>query len=515
MASTEEILQEALHQNQELLKQQAEFIKQINRLNEQIAYLTHKMYGRHSEKIPDPRQQSLFGDNSVFIQPEQTGEQSEEQQTVVIQVKHAKRKRTEFVANNLPTEDKVYDPDTLQCEHGHPLSKVGRHFVHQEIRLIPGRLFKVNVYENRYKCQECERDDGRSHLYQGHAPRALMAHSLASTSLVTEVAYMKYGMGTPLYRQVNYWKGQGLTVSDKTMANWMITCAQLIKPVYSLLHQQLMAEKFLQGDETPYQVLKEPDKAASSKSYIWLARTIVRAPQQVVYYAYAPSRAGRIAQQLYSGFTGVLQCDGYSGYNAISDSVEHVGCWAHVRRKFYDDAHADKNHFKPTEGLKLINRMFALERQWRELSSEKRREKRQNDLRPVIDGFWQWCDQTDALPKTRLGKAIAYAQGQRAALNRVLLYGEMDLSNNASELNMKSYVIGRKNWLFSTSPKGAEANAIWMSIIQSAKANGINVREYIQFLLEKMSQLPTFAKDEELEAYLPWNYKVDKPILTH
>lgn len=515
MASTEELLQEALQQNRELLKQQAEFVKQINRLNEQIAYLTHKMYGRHSEKMPDSGQQSLFGDNSVFTEPEQTGEQSEETETVVTKVKHAKRKRAEIVADSLPTEDEVYDPETMQCDHGHPLSKVGRHFSRQEIRLIPGRLFKVNIYENRYKCQKCEREDGNSHIYQGHAPRALMAHSLASASLVAEVACMKYELGTPLYRQVNHWNSLGIALSDKTMANWMIQCAQQIKPIYSLLHKQLMAHKFLQGDETPYQVLNEPGKAASSKSYIWVARTTVRAPEQIVYYAYAPSRAGRIAQQLYSGFTGVLQCDGYSGYNAISDSVEHVGCWAHVRRKFYDDAHADKNHFKPTEGLTLINKMFALERKWNNLTSDERRDKRQAYLRPVIEAFWKWCDQTDSLPKTRLGKAITYAQGQRAALNRVLLYGEVDLSNNASERNMKSYVIGRKNWLFSTSPKGAEANAVWMSLIQSAKANGINVREYVQFLLEKVSQLPTFAKDAELEAYLPWNYKTDQPVATH
>jgi hypothetical protein len=217
----------------------------------------------------------------------------------------------------------------------------------------------------------------------------------------------------------------------------------------------------------------------------------------VVCYHYSPSRAGKIAQQLHSGFTGALQCDGYYGYNAIADAVEHVGCWAHVRRKFFDDANTDKRHFRPSVGLSLINQMSKLEQQWRELPGDQRHQARQRELAPLIKQFWEWCDQVDVLPKTRLGKAVAYARGQRAALNRVLDYGEIDFTNNASERNMKSYVIGRKNWLFSTSPKGAEANATWMTIIQSAKANGINEREYIEFLLEHISQLPTFAKDSE------------------
>ena len=290
------------------------------------------------------------------------------------------------------------------------------------------------------------------------------------------------------------------------MGNWMISCAQIVKPVYDLLRKDLVNQKFLQGDEIPYQVLQEPGKLATSKSYIWLARTIGRAQHQIVFYHYADSRAGKVAQQLYSGFTGILQCDGYYGYNAIVDSVERVGCWAHVRRKFYDDANIEK-HFNASKGLTLISKMMHEEQKWRTLDSQARYQARQKYLKPLLDEFWQWCDMADVLPNTRLGKAIAYAQGQRTALNRVLLYGEVDFTNNASERNMKSYVIGRKNWLFSTSPQGAETNAIWMSIIESAKANGINAREYIEFLLNTVPQLSKKQIENKLEAYLPWNYK--------
>ena len=484
MTTTEEYL---LQQNQELLKQQAEFLKEIKQLNENIAYLTNKLYGHHSEKLSDPNQQSLFEDNGVFTEPEQTGQQSEEPEVITGENSKArKRKRSEIISTDLPTEDEVHEPIVKLCQYRHDLQRVGKHYVRQEVRMIPGRLYVANIYEATYKYHQCDQQNAISHLYQGNAPRALMPHSMASASLVAEIAYHKYVLGTPLYRQKGLWENQGLSLSDKTMGNWMISCAQIVKPVYDLLRKDLVNQKFLQGDETPYQVLQEPSKLATSKSYIWLARTIGRAQHQIVFYHYADSRAGKVAQQLYSGFTGILQCDGYYGYNAIVDSVERVGCWAHVRRKFYDDANIEK-HFNASKGLTLISKMMHEEQKWRTLDSQARYQARQKYLKPLLDEFWQWCDMADVLPKTRLGKVIAYAQGQRTALNRVLLYGEVDFTNNASERNMKSYVIGRKNCLFSTSPQGAEANAIWMSIIESAKANGINTREYIEFLLNTLS----------------------------
>jgi hypothetical protein len=182
-----------------------------------------------------------------------------------------------------------------------------------------------------------------------------------------------------------------------------------------------------------------------------------------------------------------------------------------VRRKFFDDF---KNTKKMTPGLKLLNQMFVLERDWATLDSAKRLARRQEELRPLVNQFWQWCDQAEALPEDRLGRALAYAQGQRAALNRVLDYGEINLSNNASERNMKSYVIGRKNWLFSTSPKGAKANAIWMTIVETVKAHGLDPRDYITELLERVSQLPTFPDSESLEACLPWNLMSPSPSLS-
>ncbi|WP_125572030.1 IS66 family transposase [Lacticaseibacillus songhuajiangensis] len=437
----------------------------------------------------------------------QTGQQSEavtddEPQ----QLRKPKSTRQQLLANDLPVRTTFVSKTDEHSEHGHELKLVGTHFVREVVHRIPGRLFVEKIYEKTYKCSTCELEDGCSHIYRGNAPKALIAHSIATPSLIASILHQKCILGTPLYRQLKDWQRAGVLLSETTISNWVIKCAELVKPVYDLMRSHLMSQGFLQGDETPYQVLQEPGKSAQSKSYIWVARSITRCETPVVMYAYANTRSGKFAQNLYSGFPGVLQCDGYAGYNLLDDSITRVGCWAHVRRKFFDDF---KNTKKMTLGLKLLNQMFELERNWAGLDSASRLEKRQVVLKPLIEHFWEWCDHVETLPKDRLGKALAYAQGQRVALNRVLEFGEIDLSNNASERNMKSYVIGRKNWLFSTSPKGAEANAIWMTVVETAKANGIDPRNYITQLLEIVSQLPTFAKTESLEACLPWNLKTN------
>ncbi|KRK90375.1 transposase IS66 [Companilactobacillus futsaii JCM 17355] len=289
----------------------------------------------------------------------------------------------------------------------------------------------------------------------------------------------------------------------------MIKLAEFLMPVYNELRYRLLSYKELQGDETPFQVLREDGKSPTSKSYIWLVTTPRKLSEQVVYYAYSPTRSGTFAQKLYQGFHGVLQCDGYSGYNLLGDCIERTGCWAHVRRKFYD---AFKSHVKDAEmPLKFLNRMFKLEREWQPLSPKARRKRRRGQLKKVVNRFWKLLEQIETLPNSRLGKAIAYAQSQKVYF-RILNNGVIDWSNNTSERNMKTFVIGRKNWLFSTSTKGAKANAIWMTIVESAKANHLDPRQYIMKLLEKLPTLPAFPKKEDLATYLPWNQDFNQAL---
>ena len=301
--TTEELLRKLLDQkqadqfrelNKQLLAQNRDLTKQVQALTEQVAYLTRKLFGTHSEKLTDPNQLSLLEDEGVFTDPEQTGNQSEE--TVVTLAKRKPRKkREETIDPKLPVRETLIEPDRNHCEHGHALTKVGKHFVRDVVHYKPGYLFVERIYEARYKCANCERTDGETHLYQGNAPLALFSHSLATPSLGTAVLHPKYTLGTPVYRQRLEWQRAGLTLSETTMANWVSKAADLVRPVYDLIHTRLMAHKFLQGDETPFQVLREPGKTPRSKSYIWVARTTRLAEHPMTYYAYGNNRSGKFA----------------------------------------------------------------------------------------------------------------------------------------------------------------------------------------------------------------------------
>ena len=487
------------------LEEQVEALtKKVQEQAEIIDYLTKKLYGQKSEKV-DPNQLSLLDkDEGVFIEPEQTGE--ENKPTQVQQKKKAKKTRKSIIGSNVPVKETVIGLTDKLCPNGHGLVSVGKKFQREEIHYRPAKLYLEKFYTKTYKCPECELIDGLAHLIQSKVPQPLIPHSLASVSLITEIIHKKFELGVPLYRQLQDWKRQGIDLSETTITNWIIKTSQIVEPLYQQIHDELLSHRYLQGDETPMEVLNEPGKLAKSKSFMWVMRSVTHEAKQGVFYSYGTSRASSFAASLYNGFTGILQCDGYSGYNILDDSVTRDGCWAHARRKFYDDANKGKK-FKATLPLNLIDEMFQLERVWQHLSPRARRRRRRCHQRKILKKFWHYIDMADALPKSRLGKAITYVKNQRDELNRIVNDGAIDWSNNASERNMKSFVIGRKNWLFSTSQAGAKANAIWMTLIESAKANRINPAEYLTFLLKNIPQLPTFLKPEELEAYLPWNFK--------
>lgn len=491
-----------LDEYKKLIRQQQ---AEIADLKEQNAYLKRMIFASRSEKV-DPNQTSLFEeDNGVFTEPERTGEKSKAS-TTQVQSKKAKKTRKEQVDSNVPVRTTVIEPTDNKCPEGHDgIVSVGKKFLREELCIIPARMYLNRIYVHTYKCAKCEEESAVSRLFQSITPPALIPHSLASASLVEEILYRKFVLGVPLYRQLPELNRLGYHTSEATLTSWVIKTAQLISPLYQELHQQLCQVHHLQGDETPLEVLREPGKAPTSKSYMWVARTPIKVPNPIVYYAYSATRSGKFAQRLYQNYQGALQCDGYSGYNLLGDDIQRMGCWAHVRRKFYD---VFKSHIKgAARPLQLINDMFDLEKEWQKFSPRVRRRRRRSRLRKILKRFWRELNYTEALPQSRLGKAIDYARSQRVTLDRIINDGVIDWSNNASERNMKAFVIGRKNWLFSTSTKGADSTAIWMTIIESAKANHIDPRKYLTDLLTDFPKLPAFPKKEDLTAYLPWNYR--------
>ena len=229
------------------------------------------------------------------------------------------------------------------------------------------------------------------------------------------------------------------------------------------------------------------------------------AHKMALYYHHA-TRAGQVVTDMIGDYSGYLQTDGYSAYNAAVKAIR-IGCWAHARRKFTDclprgikteDARAGK-------ALELIGKIFAADEGLVELTSKQRYEKRQEILKPVLDEYWNFVESIYAASGSNLAKAVTYSVNQKKQLSNVLLSGEVELTNNRAERAVKPFVIGRKNWLFSDTDKGADASARCYSIIESANLNDLNVFGYLSYLLTELSKLGADLSDEQLDCLMPWS----------
>lgn len=350
-------------------------------------------------------------------------------------------------------------------------------------------------------------------------PRPVTPGSLASASLLAFTLHQKYTEGLPLYRQAQEWQRLGVDLAGPTLANWVVYAAiHWLRPIYDVLHAQLVQREILHADATTVEVLHEAGRRADQPSYMWLYRTGSVAPA-IVLYDYQPSRAGARARAFLTGFRGYLQCDGYSGYHAVPDVVL-VGCWAHARRRFTDalktlPAAERDGPNAIREGLDFCNRLFAIERDLAVCDPETRRQGRNARSRPVLAAFLRWlrAQQRRVLPKSALGSAVTYCLHQWTPLTAFLQDGRLAIDNNRAERAIKPFVIGRKNWLFANTPRGARASALAYSLIETAKANGCDPRAYLEYLL---AQLPNRTRQDPATwaDLLPWSADLPDGVKT-
>jgi len=378
--------------------------------------------------------------------------------------------------------------------------------VRDELEIIPATVIHKEHAVHAYGCANCEKTADHTPIVKAAAPAPLISGSLASPSAVAHIATQKYVNGVPLYRTEKGFTYDGIVLSRQTMANWLIYCAQnYLAAIYELLIFCLLKEKVLNADETTVQVLHEPGRKAQTKSYEWLYRTGSCATHQIVIYEYQETRNQEHPKAFLKGFSGYLHTDGYQAYHNLPQDIIVVGCWSHVRRyweKLYETIPEHKRKGSNAErGLVYCNLLFVLEDEYRELTPEGRYKKRLECSKPVSDEFFDWVGSLSALPKSLLGEAIHYALSQRKYLENIYLDGRLELSNNAAERAVKPFVQGRKQWLFSNTPNGAESSSIYYSIIETAKENHLNPFQYLKFLLEVLPLTTT----NNLETLLPWS----------
>jgi len=496
----------------ELTEQLAKAQKLIEYYEHQFKQMKRNQYGASSERLlidsPDYRQLGLTGDSAeedIAPPPE----------AMVEEITYTRKKRIgkrEEDLSGLPVErieHELTETERVCPQCGETMQDIGVE-VRRELKLIPAKVVVVEHAAHTYACKECgennNNDDGKTPIVKATAPEALISGSLASPSLVAHIAVQKYANGMPLYRLEKGFIYDNVNVSRQTMSNWVIKCSEIyLYGIYRKLIDNLLNESVLHADETTVQVLKEPGREASQKSYEWVYRTGRDALRQIVIYDYRQTRAQSHPEEFLKGYKGLLHTDGYQAYHNLPPEIIIIGCWAHVRREWeHLWKSMPKNAREGSEAeraLQYVNALFDLEKIFKKLTPEERYNTRLEKSKPVADAFFAWVETLGALPKSPLGKPVHYSLSQRKYLENVFLDGRTEISNNRCERSVKTFVMGRKAWLFSNTPGGAVASSILYSIIETAKENGLHPFQYIKFLLDV---LPGSSSDD-LDGFLPWS----------
>ena len=471
------------------------------------------------------------------VRSEKTSVSKKEAEKKTVQVKgytatRKKKATREELYADLPVREVLYTvpEEERQCDwcNAEMVSLNAPTFVREELRITPAKVERIRYMQEVLICPECKKDKDGS-FKKATVPSALIPHSPASASAVAYAMFHKCFMGLPYYRQESLFDQLGAKIPRETLANWCIIGSRdYLYPIYELLHNELLHRDIIHADETVCQGLRENGKTAQSTSYMWIYRSGSDGLPGIVMYEYQPGRSGDYPRNFLEGFHGLLQCDCYQGYNKVED-VLLICCMAHCRRKFYEALPAERkksiklldinspealkepvipetdlDKYIPAEiGVAYCNKLFYLERTFKDLTPDERKAKRLEQETPVWDGFLNWISGLNPTKGCKLEKAVNYALNHKDSLQAYLQDGRCELSNNAAERCAKSYAIGRKNSLFHTSVDGANASAIIYSLVETAKANNLNVFQYIYTLLLYMPGCKD--KSEGMEHLLPWS----------
>jgi transposase len=480
-----------LEQEKQSLQQRiAELDAKLRWFEEQHRLELHRRFGSSSEKI-DPSQAVLFDEAEVLAEPSAV-------EPTVEQVTYKRRKivgkRDEDLADlpeitvpyTLPAEEQI-----CPCCEG-PLHKMGED-IRRELKIVPAQVFVVKHVRDVYSCRHCQKNEIETPVKTASMPKPPFPNSLASPSAVAYIMNGKFVEGLPLYRQEQILERNGIRLSRQVLANWMIRGADHLKILYERMKAQLLKRDILHADETTLQVLHEEGRAAQTKSYLWLYRSGRDGPP-IVLFEYQKTRAAEHPKAFLQNFCGYLHVDAYSAYACLTGLVL-VYCWAHARREFFDALKAlspqAQKKAAAAEGLAYCDKLFRIERQLQDVSPEERMAQRLLQSVPVLTEFKEWltAKAITVLPTGATGKAIRYCINHWEKLNNFLLDGRLEIDNNRAERSIKPFVIGRKNWLFANTPRGATASATIYSIVETAKENGLNPFEYLKYVFEQLPNI--------------------------
>ena len=488
---------------------------QIDNMIQALLHARKKLFGPSTEVTQTDGQLSLF--ESVQELAEQLN-LSKEKITVKPYTRTARKPgvRKEMLAG-FPQEVEEYVlPAEEKCSVcGGEMKVTGKKVVRTEVEFQPAKLIVKQIIQQVTKCVNCGTEDSpneKCHFQKAAVPVPPLAHSISTPSLIAQVMYQKFALGLPLSRQEKDWYCLGLVLSRSNMANWVIRCSEeWFESVYWRIHEKLLECDLIHMDETRIQCNKEEGKLPSSESFMWVMRSAASEDIQAAFFFYFRSRGGENARKLLKDFNGYLITDAYAGYDTVPD-IKRALCWSHARRYLIESIPLDSKGkeipgSKDAEGREYINLLFKVEGEIKNLPYEEKKQKRQDASKPILDAFWTWVEKTSAMYTTneKLTQALGYCQNQRKYLETFLEDGRIPLSNNYCEANIKPFATARRAWLFADTPKGAFANGVLYTLVESAKANDLDVYEYLKHLLTERPNNHHLEKPSVIDRLLPWS----------
>lgn len=483
----------------------AQMQSKVVHLEEQNALLRQRLFGRKSEQTTDPAtpQLALFNEAESVAEP--VAEDVDEE-AVAPTKRRGKRKP---LPADLPRIEVIHElPEhELTCTCGCRKHTIGEE-VSEQLEIVPMQIRVIKHIRKVYGCRGCE-----TAPVTADKPAQLIEKSMASPSVLAMLLTTKYVDGLPLHRFEKVLSRHGIDISRQTLARWVIQCGEHLQPLLNLMRDRLLESRVIHCDETRVQVLKEPDREATSQSWMWV-QTGGPPGKPVILFDYSTSRAQEVPSRLLESYCGYLMTDDYAGYNAVAvqPGIERMGCWAHARRKFIE---AQKVQPKGKTGradiaLNLINKLYGIERDLKDASDEQRHQGRQQDSLPILAQLHGWLEKTQpqVTAQNALGKAVGYLASNWNKLKRYVEAGHLPIDNNPAERAIRPFVIGRKAWLFSDTPKGAVASAQIYSLVETAKASSQEPYAWLRHVLERLPHAQSVA---DYEALLPWNCSRELP----
>ena len=494
------------------VKEAAYLRLEIERLKLELAKARRERWGQSAERGAKIAQLELqLEELEVAVGVAEAREEAASAAAVTVQSFARKRPARRPLPDHLPRKRIIYPtPFACPCCGGTALSKLGEDIT-ESLERIPAQWLVIQHVREKVSCRACER------IAQAPAPFHPVARGRAGPNLLADVAFSKFGLHLPLYRQSERFGREGVPIEVSTLAGWVGAVAVALEPLIEQIHAHVLAAARIHADDTPVPVLA---KHKTRTGRLW---TVVRDdrpfagpdPPAAAYF-YSTDRKGEHAERFLKDFTGILQADAYSGFGRLYDQGRQIGlileaaCWSHARRYFFELADLKRAPIA-IEAVKRIDVLFAIEREINGQSAEQRLAARRDRSASLVAGLEAWMREQRAKLSRHadVAEAIDYMLKRWPSFTRFLDDGRVCLSNNAAERSLRCVAVGRKNWTFAGSDSGGHRAAAVYTVIETCKLNDVDARAWLADVLARLPEHPA----KKIHELLPWNWKAPQAEL--